>query len=94
MRKRNVKGLLFAAAFMIAGTQLTSIEALARDWDDKWEDKWEDRWDDDDDDDDDEQKTDGQEMRLLSVCFCVIGMKYQQCADCCGVIQISVLKRV
>ncbi len=23
MRKRNVKGLLFAAAFMIAGTQLT-----------------------------------------------------------------------
>ena len=60
MRKRNVKGLLFAAAFMIAGTHLTSIEALARDWDDKWEDKWEDRWDDDDDDDQEDEKDDDQ----------------------------------
>ena len=51
MRKRSVKGLLFAAAFMVAGSQMTAIEAQARDWEDKWEDKWEDRWDDDDDDD-------------------------------------------
>ena len=48
MRKRSVKGLLFAAAFMVAGSQMTAIEAQARDWEDKWEDKWEDRWDDDD----------------------------------------------
>lgn len=52
MRKRSVKGLLFAAAFMVAGSQLTVIEAQARDWEDKWENKWKDKWDDDDDDDD------------------------------------------
>lgn len=58
MRKRSVKGLLFAAAFMVAGSQMTAIEAQARDWEDKWEDKWEDRWDDDDDDDDDDDRWD------------------------------------
>ena len=63
MRKRNLTGLLFAAAFVMAGTQFGSVEAQARphhgeDWEDRWEDRWDDddddddRWDDDDDDDD------------------------------------------
>jgi hypothetical protein len=57
MRKRNLTGLLFAAAFVMAGTQFGSVEAQARphhgeDWEDRWEDRWDDdRWDDDDDDD-------------------------------------------
>ena len=56
MRKRNLTGLLFAAAFVMAGTQFGSVEAQARphhgeDWEDRWEDRWDDdRWDDDDDD--------------------------------------------
>ena len=53
MRKRNLTGLLFAAAFVMAGTQFGSVEAQARPHHgEDWEDRWEDRWDDDDDDDD------------------------------------------
>ena len=52
MRKRNLTGLLFAAAFVMAGTQFGSVEAQARPhYGEDWEDRWEDRWDDDDDDD-------------------------------------------
>lgn len=45
MRKRNLTGLLFAAAFVMAGTQFGSVEAQARphhgeDWEDRWEDRW------------------------------------------------------
>ena len=51
MRKRNLTGLLFAAAFVMAGTQFGSVEAQARPHHgEDWEDRWEDRWDDDDDD--------------------------------------------
>ncbi len=61
MRKRNITGLLFAAALVMAGSQMGVLESQARphhgdDWDDRWEDRWDDdddddRWDDDDDDD-------------------------------------------
>ena len=64
MRKRNITGLLFAAALVMAGSQMGVLESQARphhgdDWEDRWEDRWDDdddeddRWDDDDDDDDD-----------------------------------------
>ncbi len=54
MRKRNLTGLLFAAAFVMAGTQFGSVEAQARPHHgEDWEDRWEDRWDDDDNDDED-----------------------------------------
>ena len=63
MRKRNITGLLFAAALVMAGSQMGVLESQARphhgdDWEDRWEDRWDDddddddRWDDDDDDDD------------------------------------------
>ena len=60
MRKRNITGLLFAAALVMAGSQMGVLESQARphhgdDWEDRWEDRWDDdRWDDDDDDDDDD----------------------------------------
>ena len=71
MRKRNLTGLLFAAAFVMAGTQFGSVEAQARphhgeDWEDRWEDRWDDdRWDDDDDDDcwDDDDDDDDDDRR-------------------------------
>ena len=59
MKKSNVMGLLFASAFLLAGTQLGAIQAEARphDKNEKWEEKWNNGrwgdWDDDDDDDDD-----------------------------------------
>ena len=57
MRKRNLTGLLFAAAFVMAGTQFGSVEAQARPHHgEDWENRWEDRWDDDDDDDEDEHE--------------------------------------
>ena len=53
MRKRNITGLLFAAALVMAGSQMGVLESQARPHHgDDWEDRWEDRWDDDDDDDD------------------------------------------
>ena len=58
MKKSNVMGLLFASAFLLAGTQLGAIQAEARphDKNEKWEEKWNNGrwgdWDDDDDDDD------------------------------------------
>ena len=55
MRKRNITGLLFAAALVMAGSQMGVLESQARPHHgDDWEDRWEDRWDDDDDDDDDD----------------------------------------
>ena len=52
MRKRNITGLLFAAALVMAGSQMGVLESQARPHHgDDWEDRWEDRWDDDDDDD-------------------------------------------
>ncbi|MFR1832724.1 MAG: hypothetical protein ACLSX5_06165, partial [Lachnospiraceae bacterium] len=65
MKKSKVIGLLFASAFLVAGSQLGIIQAEARphDKEEKWEDRWnngrwgdwdDDRWDHDDDDDDDD----------------------------------------
>ena len=57
MRKRNLTGLLFAAAFVMAGTQFGQCggagkTALWRGLGGQMEDRWDDdRWDDDDDDD-------------------------------------------
>ena len=62
MKKSNVIGLLFASAFVLAGTQLGTIQAEARPHDkkDKWESRWNNGrwgdWDDDDDDDDDDDR--------------------------------------
>ena len=41
MKKSNVMGLLFASAFLLAGTQLGAIQAEARphDKNEKWEEK-------------------------------------------------------
>ena len=63
MRKRSLTSLLFAAAVVMAGTQLGSVEAQAKPhhghgWEDRWDDDDDDdRWDDDDDrwDDDDDR---------------------------------------
>ena len=57
MRKRNITGLLFAAALVMAGSQMGVLESQARPHHgDDWEDRWEDRWDDDDDDDDNQKQ--------------------------------------
>ncbi len=66
MRKRSLTSLLFAAAVVMAGTQLGSVEAQAKPhhghgWEDRWDDDDDDdRWDDDDDrwDDDDDDRWD------------------------------------